>query len=98
MKEKRISKLQKWYLNHCDGDWEHSYGIKIETLDNPGWSLEINLEGTELRDKPFSEFEHRYDDETDWLRCWKEGNFFKGACGPENLDMMIEMFLKFAES
>lgn len=30
--------LQKWYKSQCDGDWEHEYGIKIETVDNPGWS------------------------------------------------------------
>ena len=42
--------IQQWYQKHCDGDWEHNYGIKIETLDNPGWLIEINLEGTELED------------------------------------------------
>jgi len=28
--------LQEWYLEQCNGDWEHEFGIKIETLDNPG--------------------------------------------------------------
>ena len=26
--------LQNWNQNHCDGDWEHLYGVKIDTLDN----------------------------------------------------------------
>lgn len=33
--------LQEWYIQNCDGDWEHCYGIKIGTLDNPGWSIDI---------------------------------------------------------
>lgn len=40
--------LQDWYIQNCDGDWEHCYGIKIETLDNPGWCIDIDLIGTNL--------------------------------------------------
>ncbi|MFE2849501.1 Imm53 family immunity protein, partial [Streptomyces scopuliridis] len=29
--------LQNWYTQQCDGDWEHEWGVKIATLDNPGW-------------------------------------------------------------
>ena len=28
--------LQRWYLERCDDGWEHSYGVRIDTLDNPG--------------------------------------------------------------
>jgi hypothetical protein len=28
--------LQDWHAGQCDGDWEHSYGVDIGTLDNPG--------------------------------------------------------------
>ncbi len=45
--------LLKWYCKHCNGDWEHGTGIHIDTLDNPGWSIKINLEDTELEDKIF---------------------------------------------
>ncbi|WP_239135544.1 Imm53 family immunity protein, partial [Actinoplanes derwentensis] len=24
--------LQGWYATQCDGDWEHEYGVSIETL------------------------------------------------------------------
>ena len=30
--------LQGWYMAHCDDDWEHSFGVTIETIDNPGWN------------------------------------------------------------
>jgi len=37
-----LTELQAWYVVQCDGDWEHTYGVKIETLDNPGWMLRVD--------------------------------------------------------
>jgi hypothetical protein len=31
-----LKRLQDWYVSQCDGGWEHTYGISIDTLDNPG--------------------------------------------------------------
>src|SRR5690606_14230774 len=45
--------LQGWYTSMCDGDWEHVNGVSIDTLDNPGWSLRIQITGTSLDIKPF---------------------------------------------
>jgi hypothetical protein len=41
--------LQNWYLQRCNGEWEHGQGIKLSTLDNPCWRLTINL-GRDDRD------------------------------------------------
>ncbi len=49
-----IERLQAWYLAQCDGEWEHGFGPTISTLDNPGWSVKVDLKGTELFEKPFS--------------------------------------------
>jgi hypothetical protein len=49
-----LSWLQRWYSAHCDGEWEHGFGVTIETLDNPGWSVKIDVEGTELVFTPLS--------------------------------------------
>ena len=46
----QLTWLQSWFLEQCDGEWEHSYGVRVDTLDNPGWSLEIDLAGTALQD------------------------------------------------
>jgi hypothetical protein len=27
--------LEQWYQQQCDDEWEHHYGVTIETLDNP---------------------------------------------------------------
>lgn len=43
-----IAWLSEWYKSNCDGDWEHYYGIKIDTIDNPGWKVDIDLVDTYL--------------------------------------------------
>nr|TKK07812.1 hypothetical protein SrhCFBP13529_11555 [Stenotrophomonas rhizophila] len=43
-----LDRLQKWYADQCDGDWEHSFGIRIDTLDNPGWTVSVDLTDTAL--------------------------------------------------
>lgn len=50
-----FSGLIDWYLSNCDGDWEHVYGVKLETLDNPGWILTIDLAETDLDGKTLSD-------------------------------------------
>ena len=49
--ESLFNLLQDWYLAQCNGDWEHEFGIKIDTLDNPGWSVVIDLLGTNYENK-----------------------------------------------
>jgi hypothetical protein len=45
-----LGELQHWFEEQCDGDWDHSYGVQIQNLDNPGWMVQIHLEGTALED------------------------------------------------
>ena len=40
--------IQNYFKNNSDGDWEHSSGIQITTLDNPGWDVEIDISNTSL--------------------------------------------------
>ena len=91
-----LARLSDWFSAHCDGDWEHSAAITIGTLDNPGWRFSVNLDGTELRDKPLTAHEDRYEDEAQWLRCWRQGNTFQAACGPGRLEDAIGFFLTWA--
>lgn len=89
--------LLKWYQNHCDGDWEHGNGIRIDTIDNPGWSISINLEETELEIKAFQKIEiERIDN--DWLYCCIKDNKFEGRCGTNNLPEILQIFRNWAES
>ena len=93
-----LRKLEEWYADQCDGDWEHGSGVKIDTLDNPGWRVDIDLEGTELEDKELSEFKDNYDDEIDWMVCKKEGNKFSGNCGPNRLEDVLTFFIDWKNS
>jgi|SRR5215472_8220686 len=91
-----LARLQTWYLSHCDGQWEHGYGVRIGTLDNPGWSLRIDLTGTELATAKFPERKDNYESERDWLICRKTKEVFEGFCGPTRLADVIEVFLSWA--
>lgn len=83
--------LQGWFARQCDGDWEHGSGVVIETLDNPGWSLRIDLDGTTRQLTPFERVEvHR--SEHDWCVAWVDDSAFHAACGPLNLGEAIHLF------
>jgi len=94
---KLLSRLQNWYLSQCNGDWEHLYGIKIDNIDNPGWTLEIDLLETSLVEKEFADVNIQRANENDWVQCKIASNKFDGACGPKNLSEMIRIFLNWAE-
>lgn len=94
-----LARLQQWYAAQCDGDWEHDSGIQIETLDNPGWRVNINLEGTDLEARAFTPIEHGLDSDstTDWHRIWVAESRFEGAGDPTKLAFILEQFLAWAE-
>jgi hypothetical protein len=87
-----------WYESQCDGEWEHGFGPSIGTIDNPGWSLKIELAGTQWDGHTMGRIQHNYDDETEWWTCWVEENAFHGAGGPLQLGAMIEAFRRWTEA
>ncbi|MGK3968045.1 immunity 53 family protein [Sorangium sp. So ce1667] len=86
MERDTLAWLQEWYRSRCDGKWEHQNGIRIETLDNPGWSVVADLDGA---DAPASVSEERSDD--DWVRCDAKDGRFHGHGGPGNLQEILEI-------
>jgi len=83
--------LQAWYAMQTDGDWEQACGVSISTLDNPGWSVSIELDGTPLGGRTFPKQEvHR--SEHDWYVARVERNVFEAACGPLNLGEVLHLF------
>jgi len=97
MKEDDFLWFQKWYQIHCDGDWEHSRRIHLGTIDNPGWSLTVNLQDTELEDKKFQEVNIERS-EKDWIFCTVKDSQFEGRCGVVNLPEVLELFRNWAEN
>lgn len=92
-----LSELEKWYRSKCDGDWEHRHGVRISTLDNPGWRIDIDLGGTGLEDKACDRAKIERSD-TDWLWSWAEEGTYSVRCGPGNLEEGIRLFLAWAGS
>lgn len=90
-----ITLLQKWYAKHCDEDWEHSYGIKIDTLDNPGWILTVDLVDTELSESslPSTRIDRS---EGDWIQSEISERRYIACGGALNLEEMVLQFLIFA--
>jgi hypothetical protein len=93
----RLQKLNRWYESQCDGEWEHDYGVEIGTVDNPGWTLKIDLSDTELSDRPFGEIK-RYNSETDWIFARRTEDAFEASCDPSKLADMVDLFLAWAEA
>lgn len=89
--------LQNWYESQCDDDWEHSYGIKIETLDNPGWFITINLWETKLENCELEEVKIERSDD-DWVSCFVKNGKFPGAGGYWNLLEIINIFSEWVKS
>jgi hypothetical protein len=89
--ESPLLNLQTWYQTQCDGDWEHQNGIRIETLDNPGWYVKIDL-----THYPTSKSEMvlcNIDQPVGWMRCLIKKGFFEGFCGPTGLEDVLNIFL-----
>ncbi|MEZ6009903.1 MAG: immunity 53 family protein [Planctomycetota bacterium] len=90
-----LAALEDWYRSNCDGDWEHSYGLRIQTLDNPGWCVDVDLLGTALEGQDFASV-HVERTEQDWLHCRVEKGVFRGAGGPRNLREILEQFIRWS--
>lgn len=94
-----LQRLQHWYRMQCNKDWEHTFGITIETLDNPGWHISIDLIETELEHRPFASINrgHSEDDE-DWIICKREESRFVASGGAGNLTELLDIFLSWADA
>ncbi|MCX4762195.1 immunity 53 family protein [Streptomyces sp. NBC_01275] len=89
--------LQRWYEAQCDGDWEHEWGVRIDTLDNPGWSVRIDLEETLLAGRPYEGTEFRRSG-SDWGMARVSDDVFEASCGPLNLGEVLGLFRVWATS
>ncbi|MDX9689459.1 MAG: rhodanese-related sulfurtransferase [Proteobacteria bacterium] len=92
-----LQRLQQWYTSHCNGGWEHNSVIKIESMDNPGWHVSVDIYDTELADEDFQLDEKSFDDGR-WYRCYIENGKFIAFGGPRQLEELITLFLDWAEA
>ena len=92
-----IEWLQNYYEGCCDEDWEHTYGIKIGTLDNPGWTVDIDLADTAIEDCLFEKIRIERDD-NNWMICRVENRVFKGDGGVKNLEEILTIFRDWVQT
>ncbi len=91
-----LGRLQAWFAQQCNGEWEHTYGVAIETVDNPGWVVTIDLAGTRCAHIVSSQ--RRIERTTsDWCQTEIAASQFVGAGGPLNLEEVIEEFFRLVD-
>src|SRR5437868_6088370 len=93
-----LEALQRWYAGRCDGEWEHRYGINIQSCDNPGWWVKIELEGTGLKTRPFDRIAENVDaagfQQSDrWLHCRVQDGVWDGSGDETKLGVILKTFL-----
>ncbi|MGD0268373.1 MAG: immunity 53 family protein [Candidatus Sulfotelmatobacter sp.] len=92
-----LSALEKWYASQCNGEWEHGCGVRIDTLDNPGWHVQIQLQGTKKQEATLVPVKLTRSQD-DWIFYWVEKQEFQITCGPENLSEAIDLFVSWFDS
>ena len=95
-----ITELATWFKQQCNGDWEHTNGVTIQSTDNPGWWVTIDLRGTPLEHKPFEPVVRGDfaggDPLPPWLHCRVKDSVFHGAGDVERLDEILSIFLAWS--
>ena len=87
--------LQSWYRAQSNGEWEHVHGVTIETLDNPGWLVTIDLVGTPLENEPMPPVRQERSPH-DWLVCEVEHRQFRGQGDSQKLLAILQVFQNWA--
>ena len=95
-----FASLIAWYVAQCDGEWEHRHGIKLETLDNPGWLLTVDLIHTDLQGCAMEEISEGCCPSGNpvsprWIACSVKGNVFRGGCDSTQVTRLFSTFDEF---
>ena len=94
--------FEQWFFSHCDRDWEQENLVVINSLGNPGWSIEIDLletalEGVEIpytrhdKNEPYPSLQH------DWWAFKITNNKFEGSGDVGKLEFLLEKFRSLVE-
>ncbi len=88
--------LGDWYRANCNGDWEHNYGITIETVDNPGWSITIDVSETifEVKPTPWVFVENS---DNDWYGYKVLDGKFEASGDPSKIEFLFNLFRNIIE-
>lgn len=87
----KLERIQQWYASQCNGDWEHQHGIHIESLDNPGWTVSVDLDETSLESITIDPYKHD-NGQDDWIVCEVRDKKFIGNGDPSKLTIILDRF------
>lgn len=98
-----LTEISNWYARHCNGEWEHHHGISIQSTDNPGWWVKIDLTGTPLATREFAVFTEGIDVgghpiAARWLSCSVSDGLWNGAGDETRLEELLTRFLAWANA
>jgi len=96
MESNLIMWIQNWYHSQCDGDWEHECGLKIISIDNPGWDITVDIVKIDFS----KEIDWRYFEtsENDWFGYKIEDSYFSASGDPTKLEFLLQLFKNFVEN
>jgi Immunity protein 53 len=97
-----LDRLAAWYARQCNGEWEHHQGVSIQSCDNPGWWIKIELKGTSLQSVSFERVAEKVDgggfqQGPRWLDCRVADGFWSGSGDESKLERILGLFLSWAE-
>lgn len=90
--ENLIDRIQCWYASQCNGLWEHSFGVEISNIDNPGWKVKIT--GANSKSNLNINIERS---DTDWIVVMADDTAFQAYGGLLNLQALLEAATKWLE-
>lgn len=86
----------EWFKENCDGDWEHQFGIKIQTIDNPGWNVTIDVSDTIL-EKLEIDYQFVETDDENWYGIKMIDGKFNAFGDPTKLEFLLNKFKELVE-
>ncbi len=89
-----LEALMGWYNANCDGDWEHSYGVKIETTEEGGWLFQADLADTAYATDDLARRESRRSD-ADWLVVEIHDGAYRASGGGCSLIDIVAGFVAY---
>ncbi len=90
-----VSFLQQWLREVCNGEWEQTKGVTIESLSSPGWIVTVDLAESPLDGVPMDPVRAERSS-SDWIDCRVELNQFIGSGDPSKLSTILHVFQTWA--
>ncbi|MCR5602621.1 MAG: immunity 53 family protein [Lachnospiraceae bacterium] len=82
--------LEKWHKDNAFDDG-YALNIRISTLDNPGWSVDIDLADTKYSRMTMGEIQIDNSDD-DWIDCRIINHHFRGSGDCLKLEKILAIF------